>query len=155
MKFVKIFFGILVLAIVGALLSGILMDNFASSDIESQLKSIEPPANGTKTSTIVDSVSRTGKLSDPNGPLEFYGAVLIESNVDYGSIKGYYNDKSTDELNIKVVSQKEAEDTFGSDFPKELRFSHHDSAPDGFYIVYAFGKGKDPFPLLDYRAYFG
>ena len=153
MKFVKVFVGIIILAIVGALVAGLLVDNFTSSDIEGKLKAIEPPASGTKTSSIVDSVSRTGKLSDPNGPLEFYGAILIESSVDYGSIVGYYKDKSTADLDIKVVSQKQAADTFGSDFPKELRFSHHDSSPDGFYIVYAFGEGNDPFPLLDFRAY--
>ncbi len=155
MKFVKVLVGILILAIVGALVAGIVVDNITSADIEGKLKAIETPTSGTKTAAIVGSISRTGKLSDPNGPLEFYGAILLETDIDYGALVGYYRDKSDDDLDIKVVSQEQAKATFGDDFPEDLRFSHHDSAPKGFYIVYAFGRPRDPFTMLDYRSYIG
>lgn len=151
MKFVKILIGILIIAIAGALVAGVLVDNKTSSDIENKLKAIELP-NAT---TIESSVSRTGRLSDPNGPMEFYGAILLQSNTDYGSLKAHYRDRAPEGLNCNVVSLAEAQSTFGSDFPAELRFSYHDKSPEHYYVVYAFGKGEEPFPMLDYRSYIG
>lgn len=151
MKAIKVFFAILILAIVGAAVAGVLVDNKTSMDIENSIKKIPLPSN----TTVDASVSRTGKLRDPNGTLEFYGAVLLQSNNDFGTLRGYYRDHSPDDLNLKVIKLADAKKQFGSKFPDDLRFSHHDTAPEHYYIVYDFGVGQDPFPMLDYRSYFG
>ena len=151
MKVVKVFLVLVVLALLGALATGFIVDELTSADIESKLKAVEVPTTGG--SSISASISRTGKLSDPNGPLEYYGAILLQTKMDYPSVVSYYKTKSTDDLDIKVVSQEQAKATFGDDFPEDLRFSHHDVSPKGYYIVYAFGKGRDPFPMLDFRSY--
>ncbi len=151
MKAIKIFFAILILAVVGAAIAGVVVDNMTSANIESQIKSIDLPSN----TSIDASTSRTGKLRDPNGPLEFYGAVLLQSNNDYGSLKAYYRDHSPEGLNLQVVKLVDSRKEFGDNFPADLRFSHHDAAPDHYYIVYDFGLGESPFPMMDYRSYFG
>ena len=151
MKVIKVFIAILILAVVGAAIAGVVVDNLTSAEIEKQIKMIDVPSN----TTIDASVSRTGKLSDPNGPLEFYGAVLLQSKTDYGSLKAYYSSNSPDGLSIQVVILEMAKNTFGDKFPEDLRFSHHDNSPKNYYIAYAFGTGQSPFPMMDYRTYFG
>ena len=140
MKVIKVFIAILILAVVGAAIAGVVVDNLTSAEIEKQIKMIDVPSN----TTIDASVSRTGKLSDTNGPLEFYGA-----------LKAYYSSNSPDGLSIQVVSLEMAKNTFGDKFPEDLRFSHHDNSPKNYYIAYAFGTGQSPFPMMDYRTYFG
>ena len=151
MKVLKIFIAIIILALIGAVIAGVVVDNITSSDIEGKIKAIPVPEN----TTVDSSVSRTGKLSDPNGPLEFYGAVLLQSNADYGSLKSYYANNSPEGLTVQVVSLENAKKELGENFPADLRFSHHDSAPDHYYIAYAFTTGTSPFPMLDYRSYVG
>lgn len=151
MKFLKVFIAILLLGVVAAAISGVVVDNMTSSEIEGQIKAVELPAN----TSIDASISRTGKLSDPNGPLEFYGAVLLQSTNNYGSLKAHYSSNSPEGISIQVVSLAQAKQEFGDKFPEDLRFSHHDNAPENYYIAYAFGLGKTPFPMLDYRSYFG
>ena len=75
MKVVKVFLVLVVLALLGALATGFIVDELTSADIESKLKAVDVPTSGG--SSISASISRTGKLSDPNGPLEFYGAILL------------------------------------------------------------------------------
>ena len=151
MKAIKVFIAILILAIVGAAIAGVVVDNLTSAEIEKQIKMIDVPSN----TTIDASVSRTGKLSDPNGPLEYYGAVLLQSKMDYGSLRAYYSSHSPEGLSVEVVSMEMAKNTFGENFPDDLRFSHHDDSPKNYYIAYAFGTGQSPFPMMDYRSYFG
>lgn len=149
MKAIKVFFAILIIAVLGAAVAGVIVDNQTSANIESAIKGIELPSN----TTIDASVSRTGKLRDANGPLEFYGAVLLQSNNDFGTLKGYYRDHSPEGLNLKVIKLADSQKEFGENFPADLRFSHHDTAPDHYYIVYDFGLGESPFPMMDYRSY--
>ena len=48
-----------------------------------------------------------------------------------------------------------SKNTFGENFPDDLRFSHHDDSPKNYYIAYAFGTGQSPSTMMDYRSYFG
>ena len=59
MKVIKVFIAILILAVVGAAIAGVVVDNLTSAEIEKQIKMIDVPSN----TTIDASVSRTGKLS--------------------------------------------------------------------------------------------
>ncbi len=150
-KIISVILVFVILLITGAAITGVVMDNIASQNVESEIKSIELPLN----TTVEGSVSRTGKLTSSSGALEFYGAVLLKSTYPLGQIKSYFSSNYSGDLDIKVIALSEAPTCFGAEFPPELRFSHHDSAPDGYYIVYAFVDGQDPFPMLDYRSYFG
>ncbi len=151
-KVITLIVVVLVLLVLGAGVSGVVVDNLTSQNIENELKSIDLPLN----TTVESSVSRTGKLTSSSGPLQYYGAVLLNSTLPLGQINSYLTANYKGELNIKVINLSDAPNCadFGAGFEPELRFSYHDEAPNGYYIVYAFGEGQDPFPMLDYRTYF-
>ncbi len=147
-KFFATFLVVLVLLIVGTLVTAIIVDNTTSSNIEAELKSIPLPSG----TSIQASASQTGKLTNV-GSLQYYGGLFLKSNLSLGELRLYYDEKYKGDLAIKVISFDDAETEFGKDFPKELRFGYH-SKGKGFYILYAFAPGQDPFPMLDYRTYF-
>ncbi len=151
-KVISVIIVFVILLVAGAAVTGIVVDNMTSQNIENELKSIELPLN----TTIEDSVSRTGKLTGPSSSLEYYGAVLLKSTYPLASLNSHYKAAYKGDLDIKIISLRDAPDCmdFGADFAPELRFSHHDASPEGYYMVYAFGEGQDPFPMLDYRSYF-
>ena len=142
---------LLILAVLGAAVAGVLVDNSTSQNIEKEISAIKLPDS----TTIDASISRTGKLTVKNGALQFYGAVLLKSGEPIGLIQSHYKNEYKGDLELKVIPLAQARAEFGDDFDPELRFSHHEGAPDGYYIAYAFANGQDPFPMLDYRTYFG
>ncbi len=151
-KVISLIVAFVILLVAGAAVAGVIMDNTASQNIESELKSIELPTN----TTIEASVSRTGRLTSSSGSLEYYGAVLIKSTYPYAQLQSHFKTAYTGDLDIRLIELKNARDCvdFGAEFDPELRFSYHDESPNGYYILYAFGEGQDPFPMLDYRTYF-
>lgn len=149
-KFFSTFFVILILAVVVGAIVGLVGDNMNAQGIENELKSINFPTG----TTVVSSTSSVGRLTVPNGPLQFYGGVLLQSNESAGELLSLIQAKYNGDLDYKLIPLANAPAEFGTDFPSELRFGYHDSAPKGYYLLYAFGEGQDPLPYLDYRFYF-
>ncbi len=151
MKAIKVIIVILVFAVVGFAVASIFVDNFTSSSIESSLKGIAVPQN----SSVDASVSKTGKLNQ-TAVLQYYGAILVKSSMPLGNIRSYYNaNKPADIAEINVINLADGKSVLGDTFPGDLRFSQHDAAPNGYYIVYSFGEGQMPFPMGDFRSYVG
>lgn len=147
-KFFSTFLVILILLAVGTFVTAIIVDNTTSSNIEAELKSIPLPKN----TSIEASVSRTGKLTT-HGSLQFYGALFIRSTNSLGELRLYYENNYKGDLAVNVINFNDARSEFGEEFPEDLRFGYHSSGKN-YYIIYAFGNGQDPFPMLDYRTYF-
>lgn len=149
-KFFSILIVLIIFGAIGALVAGFVVDDLTSKNIESTLNSINPPAN----STVVQSVSQTGRITTKVGALQYYGAILVQSSQPLGVVRAHYEvTNKPEDLDVKVIPLSESTATFGNDMDGKLRFSHHDSAPNGYYIVYAFAEGQMPFPMLDYRSY--
>ncbi len=149
-KFLSILFVFVILAILGAAITGVVVDNITSKNVENELSSIELPDNTTIDSTI----SRTGKLTVKDGALQFYGAVLLKSSSPYALLQSHYTTEYKGDLEIKLIPLSTAKAEFGEDFDSALRFGHHDGQPEEYYLLYAFTEGQMPFPMLDYRSYF-
>lgn len=150
MKAIKVLIALILLAVIGCAISGVVVDNFTSMNVETSLKSIPLPEN----TTVDASISRTGKLTSDYGPLEYYGAILLQSNQSLGGLRSYYSTKAPEDLDVKIVSLKNVKQSELKDLDPDLRFSHHDNSPDNYYILYSFAEGQDPFPKFDYRTYF-
>ncbi len=149
-KFFATFFVIVIVGIFGCAITGLVADNIKAQNIEKELADVELPTG----TTMVTSISRVGRLTVPNGPIQFYGAVLLQSNESAGELLSSFQSKYKGDLDYKLIPLEEAPEEFGTDFPKDLRFNYHDSAPKGYYMVYAFADGDDPFLYMDYRYYF-
>ena len=144
---------LLIFAIVGVAVAGIVVDEMTSKDLQAKLNSIAAPAN----SSVADSISKTGKIHH-TGALEYYGAILVQSQQNLGQLRSYYNANKPAELNniyVCALADYSSDPNLGDSFPPELRFSHHDAAPQNYYIVYTWGEGQMPFPMFDYRSYVG
>lgn len=150
MKAIKVIIVLLIFAVVGAAVAAIIVDDMTSSNIESALNSIAAPQN----TTVDGSVHQTGKLTSDDTVLRYYGAILIKSTTPLGQLRGYYAaNKPAEIADINVIALSESKNVLGENFPKELRFSHHDDAAKDYYIVYSFAEGQMPWPMLDFRSY--
>lgn len=150
MKAFKIILTLLILSFVGLLVTSFVMDELASGSVESQLNAIELPAGASKEASI----SKTGKLTSKTGALQYYGAILVKSNQSLGEMRSHYLSRQPNGLTLQIIPLSDAAKTFGTDFDSKLRFNQHDSAPQGYYIIYAFAEPPMPFPMFDYRTYF-
>lgn len=154
-KFLSLFFVLIILGVLGIAIAGVLVDNSTSQKVEKEISAIKLPDGA----TIDATTSGTGKLTVKNGALQFYGAVLIKSSEPLGLIKSHYQKEYKGDLipkeDLMVIPLSQAKGVLGPDFPEDLRFSYHDSAAEGYYMIYAFVNGQDPFPMFDYRTYFG
>lgn len=150
-KAFTILFVLFIFAILGLAVSGFVVDEMTSKNVENALNTIAPPAN----SSVESSVSKTGKIHN-TGAIEYYGAILVQSTQPLGNLRSYYNSNKPAELsNIYVcaLADYKADPNIGETFPKDLRFGYHDDAPENYYIVYSWGEGQMPFPMFDYRSY--
>lgn len=149
MKVIKIFFVLIIFAIVGGLVAGYVVDELISKNIESALNDITVPAN----TTVDSSISKTGKITNQDGGLQFYGAILLQSNEKLGTLRSYYKSHAPQGIDLEVINLADSKKIFGENMPSELRFGYHDKAPENYYIVYAWGEAQLPYTMLDFRSY--
>lgn len=149
MKALKIIVVLVIVAIVAGLVACPIVNDMTAKDIENDLISIAPPSN----SSVVKSISASGKIRKSATVMQYYGAVLIQSSMKEEFIKQYYKEKDPD---IFVVSQQNGK-TELADIDKELRFGEYDenATKNAYYIIYKWGSGQEPFNILDYRVMFG
>ena len=151
MKAIKVIFALILIAVIGAGIVGFFVDNATSKDLTDNLSAIPLPVN----TTIEATTHKTGRLN--TSALQFYGAVLLRSTQPYAKLKSYYKAKAPADLDYRILRLKDAKtDPEFKDLDPELRFSYHDEMPENYYILYSMTTtGKQPFPMMDYRSYFG
>ncbi|MBO5745966.1 MAG: hypothetical protein J6S13_02635 [Clostridia bacterium] len=112
-----------------------------------EIKNIELPEN----SKILSEYAVAGKVSGNGNGMQYFGAILIESEQDLTSLQEYYHNVGS-EYFISVKGQK-------SDAIDVLNGNQHyfdgvdDCDFENCYIVYGYGKGGNWFLDLDLRGH--
>lgn len=99
---------------------------------------------------IVDSVYKAGKLTGNGNGMQYFGAILIKSELSLNELEDYYSDYREQEWTC-VVEHQEGKTVKGIE-NGEVLFSE-EADGDDFYIVYSWGDGPDLLEATDIRGH--
>ena len=146
MKKIKLV-GILAAAVlIGSVISIPLINNHTAYKVEKALCEIPLPEE----TELIESLSQAGKLTGNGNGMQYFGAILIRSELSLEELETYYSDYRSNEWEYLVEIQKgqsiEVIDHGGLQFSEEIKGS-------GYYIVYSWGSGDSLLQELDMRGH--
>lgn len=99
---------------------------------------------------LIESISKAGKLTGNGNGMQYFGAMLIQSEQSLEQLSDFYSHYRENGWEYLVAVQE------GRDISlvelERLRFSQEVSA-DGYYVVYSWGEGIALFEMLDIRGH--
>ena len=146
MKKIKLV-GILAAAVlIGSVISIPLINNHTAYKVEKALCEIPLPEE----TELMESLSQAGKLTGTGNGMQYFGAILIKSELSLEELETYYSDYRSNEWECLVETQE------GQSIEviehKALQFSE-EIEDGGYYIVYSWGSGNSLLKELDIRGH--
>ena len=123
-----------------------IVNNISAKRIIADIESAPLPQN----THAVESFSQAGKLVGNGNGMQFFGAILIESDLSLEELNKYYSlyRETLWDYIVKV------QDTRNIDIIEHGTFSFETDVSNGnFYIVYSWGSGISPFQDFDLRGH--
>ena len=124
-----------------------IVNNITAATVLSDIKNIPLPEN----TEYVDGISAAGKFVGNGNGMQYFGAVLIKTDLSLDELNSYYSDYRENEFRLLVEKQESGEIAViehGS-----LVFESELSSTEDYYIVYSWGDGIDLFAALDLRGH--
>ena len=134
---------IVIALIAGALIAIPTVNNYSAYAVEKQLCSLSLP-NQTER---VESLSKAGKFVGNGNGMQYFGAILIRSDLSMDELLDHYQTALPGAVVKKQTAQQIECIQHGS-----IRFETPIDG-DNYYIVYYFGSGIEPFSELDIRGH--
>lgn len=145
-KGIKIILTVVFLFVILFFISCLIVNNISAKRIIADIESIPLPQN----TYAVESFSHAGKLVGNGNGMQFFGAILIESDLSLEELEKHYS-LYRETLWDYVV---EVQDTRNIDIIEHGTFSFKTDVSNGsFYIVYSWGDGISPFQDFDLRGH--
>ena len=124
-----------------------IVNNITAATVLSDIKNIPLPEN----TEYVDGVSAAGKFTGNGNGMQYFGAILINTDLSLDELNSYYSDYRENEFRLLFEKQESGEIAViehGS-----LVFESELSQDENYYIVYSWGDGIDLFAALDLRGH--
>ena len=118
----------------------------AAQNIVTEIKSIPLPEN----TSIVDEVSAAGKLSGNGEGMQYFGAVLLKSELSLEDLQAYYGKYAQSKYSNIVACQEDKRIKVVEH--KELNFNTEIDKDNDYYIVYTWGDNDSIASELDLRG---
>ncbi len=139
--------GILVaVVLIGGVISISFINNNIAYKVEKELCETPLPEK----TELIESISRAGKLTGNGNGMQYFGAILIRSDLSLEELDAYYSGYRSNEWECLVETQEgqsiEVIDHETLQFSEEIKGS-------GYYIVYSWGSGKSLLEELDIRGH--
>lgn len=139
--------GILVLVLlIGVVVSIPLMNNYCAYKVEKKLCEVPLPEK----TKLVESLSQAGKMIGNGNGMQYFGTILIQSELSLEELDTYYSDYRGNEWEYLVEVQEgmyiKVTDHEALQFSKKVE-------GNGYYIVYSWGRGIALFEELDIRGH--
>ena len=139
--------GILVaVVLIGGVISISFINNNIAYKVEKELCETPLPEK----TELIESISRAGKLTGNGNGMQYFGAILIRSDLSLEELDAYYSDYRSNEWECLVETQEgqhiEVIDHGTLQFSEEIKDS-------GYYIVYSWGSGNSLLEELDIRGH--
>ena len=146
MKKIKLV-GILAAAVlIGSVISIPLVNNHTAYKVEKALCEIPLPEE----TELIESLSQAGKLTGNGNGMQYFGAILIKSELSLEELDAYYSDYRRNEWEYLVeIQEGQSIDVIEHG---ELQFSEEIKG-SGYYIVYSWGSGNSLLKELDMRGH--
>ncbi len=122
-----------------------LINNYTAYTVEKELLEIPLPEN----TELVESVSDAGKFVGNGNGMQFFGAILIRSELTVEELEQYYAKYRKGDFDCIV--DKQTRQTVECIEHGAIRFSTVIDQDD-YYIVYSWGNGIGFFEQLDFRG---
>ena len=146
MKKLKLVGMLTAVVLIGGVIAIPLINNHTAYKVEKKLCETPLPEK----TELIESISRAGKLTGNGNGMQYFGAILIRSELSLEELDAYYSDYRRNEWEYLVEIQKgqsiEVIDHGGLQFSKEIKGS-------GYYIVYSWGSGDSLLQELDMRGH--
>lgn len=123
-----------------------IVNDYYAYRIEETLCATSLPEN----TQLIDAVSKAGKLTGNGNGMQYFGAILIQSELTLKQLEDFYSNYRKNEWEYLVANQPSREISVVEH--ESLHFSEN-IAGDGYYIVYSWGQGIGVFEMLDMRGH--
>ena len=121
-------------------------NNFIAWRVESKIKNIPLPQD----TKIIDSISVAGKLTGNGNSMQYFGAILVKSDLDLIELEDYYKNYREDEWSLNIKKQNTAKiDVIEHG---DYSFNTKESL-ENCYIVYSWEDSKLEILSLDIRGH--
>lgn len=146
MKKIKIVGIIIVALLIGGFVSIPIINNYCAYKVEKELCETPLPER----TEMIDSLSQAGKLTGNGNGIQYFGAILIKSELTLLELETYYSGYQSNEWEY-LVDVQEGQYIDVIDHGR-LQFSDKVEG-SGYYIVYSWGSGITPLEELDIRGH--
>lgn len=145
-KVVKIIVIVLVALLATLVISSPFVNNYSASKIEKRLTALPLPEK----TEYIESISRAGKMTGNGNGMQFIGAILIQSELSLEELNDYYAVYRENQWDCIV----EVQDSSSLEFVEHgvLSFAKDISPEEGYFVIYSWGDGVEPFEALDIRG---
>lgn len=124
-----------------------LVNNYSARSLQNRLTALPLPPS----TEYIESLSSAGKLTGNGNGMQFFAALLIQSDLSAAELNTFYSTYRQNDWDCLVLPQS------GRDVPliehADLAFTHDLSPQESYYIVYSWGDGIAPFACLDLRGH--
>ena len=139
--------GILVaVVLIGGVISISFINNNIAYKVEKALCEIPLPEE----TELMESLSQAGKLTGNGNGMQYFGAILIRSDLSLEELDAYYSEYRSNEWEYLVEVQEgqsvEMLEHGGLQFSEEIK-------GNSYYIVYSWGSGNSLLRELDIRGH--
>lgn len=146
MKKLKVVGILAAVVLIGGVVSIPLINNHTAYKVEKTLCEIPLPEE----TELIESLSQAGKLTGNGNGMQYFGAILIRSDLSLEELDAYYSRYRSNEWECLVKIQ-EGQSIEGIDHGT-LQFAE-EIKDRGYYIVYSWGSGNSLLDELDIRGH--
>lgn len=146
MKKLKLAGMLAAVVLIGGVISISFINNNIAYKVEKELCETPLPEK----TELIESISRAGKLTGNGNGMQYFGAILIRSDLSLEELYAYYSGYRSNEWECLVETQEgqsiEVIDHETLQFSEEIKDS-------GYYILYSWGSGNSLLEELDIRGH--
>lgn len=147
-KIIKIITFIIIILIFLLSISIIVSNDNISKKVEKGLKSIPLPSN----SKLIDSISASGKLTGNGNGMQYFGAILIKTELNEEDLEKYYKEYRKGMWDCFIKKQNSSEiDVIEHGSYSFKNFDGDESL--NYYIIYSWGNSENDLLDLDIRGH--
>lgn len=145
MKKIKVILSVFIITILIFFFLCPIINDYTSKQVTEDLLQVPLPEK----TDVIEEFSRSGKLEGNGNGMQFFGAILIQSDLSLDELNEYYTDYRKTQWDYIVEEQN----TQSIDVIEHGYDSFNaEVASQGYYIVYSWGKGLPPFEYFDLRG---
>ena len=146
MKKLKLVGILAAVVLIGGVISIPLINNHTAYKVEKKLCETPLPEK----TELIESISRAGKLTGNENGMQYFGAILIRSDLSLEELDAYYSGYRSNEweylVDIQEGQEIEVVDHSTLQFAEQIESK-------GYYIVYSWGDGNSLLKEIDIRGH--